>query len=77
VNDFNLVKNIYKMPLPNDITNDKRLTALPFRLRIKVSIHILLLTSNINTRNSTQCNETRKVKSIQKGKEELKLSSFA
>ena len=75
---LNIVKAIYAKPIANIIQNGEKLKALPLKTgtRQRCSLSPLLFNIFLETL-ARAIRQTKEIKGIQIGKEELKLSQFA
>ena len=74
---LNIVKAIYDKPTANIIVNGEKLKAFPLRSGTRQGCPLLLLLFNITGSPSYSNHRRKKIKGIQVGKEEVKLSLFA
>ena len=73
---LNIVKAIYDKPTANIIVNGEKLKAFPLRSGTRQGCPLLLLLFNITGSPSYSNQRRKKIKGIQIGKEEVKLSLF-
>ena len=75
---LNIIKAIYDKPTANIILNGEKLKAVPLKPRTRQGCPLSLLRFNIVLEVlATAVREKKKIKGIQIGKEEVKLSLFA